>query len=134
MPTNRVSRTLAGLLSAPMVLFTAMPGAALSHGHTPNPQAASPMMAQVPASGDQSIPPEITALEERVRSLHERGEPQRALEEMERVMAWVNANLPKTHPYRARSQAWIGLLLSAVGRRQEALAPTEEALKIYRGL
>ncbi|MFN6339220.1 MAG: tetratricopeptide repeat protein, partial [Cyanobacteriota bacterium] len=37
-------------------------------------------------------------------------------------------------PYRARSQAWIGLLLSAVGRRQEALAPTEEALKIYRGL
>ena len=49
-------------------------------------------------------------------------------------MGWVNSNLARNDPFRARSQTRMGILLSAVGRRQEALAPTEEAVKIHREL
>jgi tetratricopeptide (TPR) repeat protein len=135
MTTPRQRQCLYGLLSAPMALLMAMPAGALNRPPPPKPELALSLLAQGGANTAASvILPEITALEEKARSLYQRGESHKALEEIQRVMAWVNANLPKTHPYRARSQAWIGLLLSAVGRRQEALAPTEEALKIYRGL
>lgn len=49
---------------------------------------------------------------------------------MPKVMAWADGSLPRLHHYRARSRAWIGLMISKVGRCQEALTPTEEALKI----
>ncbi len=86
------------------------------------------------AQAKSEIPPEILALEMKARNLNERSEPQQALALMQQVMAWVNANLPRNDPYRAQTQSLVGALLATDGRHQEALAPTEEALKIYREL
>jgi CHAT domain-containing protein/tetratricopeptide (TPR) repeat protein len=50
------------------------------------------------------------------------------------VVAWVQANRPPLDVFRARALKNLGTFLSGVGQKQEALAPTEEAVKIYREL
>jgi tetratricopeptide (TPR) repeat protein len=113
-----------------LALLVALPVGALERLPAPEDRPDAGLLAQVKSE----IPPEILALEKKARELYGRGEPQQALALIQQAMVWVNANLPSNAPYRASSQSWMGLLLSAVGRRQEALAPTEEAVKIYREL
>jgi hypothetical protein len=110
------------LLSTPLALLVALPVGALERVPSPESRTTSGLLAQVKTE----IPAEIMALEEKASELYRRGDPQKALGLIQQVMAWVNANMPRNDPYRARSQTWMGLLLSAVGRRQEARAPTEE--------
>jgi tetratricopeptide (TPR) repeat protein len=124
------SASTARLLSAPLALLVALPVGALERLPPPENWPNAGLLAQVKAE----IPTEILALEKKASELYGRGEPQQALALIQQVMVWVNANLPRNAPYRARSQTWMGQLLSAVGRRQEALAPTEEAVKIRREL
>ena len=124
------SVSTAKLLWAPLALLVALPVRALERVPAPGSSSNAGLLA--PAKSE--IPPEILALEKKASELYGRGEPQQALALIQQLMAWVNANLPSNDPYRAKSQTWMGLLLSAVGRRQEALAPTEEAVKIYREL
>ena len=64
--------------------------------------------------------------------LYGRGEPQQALAVLQQVMAWVKVNMPRNDPNRAATQNQMGLLLSAVGRPQEALAAAEDSVKISR--
>jgi len=120
----------ARLLSAPLALLVALPAGALERLPAPENRPDAGLLAQVKAE----IPTEILVLGKKARELYGRGEPQQALALIQQVMVWVNANLPRNAPYRARSQTWMGILLGAVGRRQEALAPTEEVAKIYREL
>ncbi|MBM5817567.1 MAG: tetratricopeptide repeat protein, partial [Cyanobacteria bacterium K_Offshore_surface_m2_239] len=134
MPASRHNRPLRWLLALPMAWALALPIDARERPTSLTSSSGTPLLAQASLPTDAEIPKEITALEETARGLVERGDYQQALELMQRVMVWVNANLPKNAPYRASSQTWMGLLLSAVGRRQEALAPTEEAQRIYREL
>ena len=124
------SVSTAKLLWAPLALLVALPVGALERVPAPESRSNAGLLAQAKSE----IPPEILALEKKASELYGRGEPQQALALIQQLMAWVNANLPSNDPYRAKSQTWMGLLLSAVGRRQEALAPTEEAVKIYREL
>ncbi len=124
------SVSTAKLLWAPLALLVALPVGALERVPAPESRPNAGLLAQAKSE----IPPEILALEKKASELYERGEPQQALALIQQVMAWVNTNLPRNAPYRARNQNDMGVLLSAVGRRQEALAPTEEAVKIYRGL
>ncbi|MFI0403610.1 MAG: tetratricopeptide repeat protein [Cyanobium sp.] len=134
MPASRHNRQLRWLLALPMAWALALPIEARERSPSLASPTGTPLLAQASLPTDAEIPKEITALEQTARGFYERGDYQKALELMQRVMVWVNANLSKNAPYRASSQSWMGLLLSAVGRRQEALAPTEEALKIYREL
>ena len=120
----------ARLFWAPLALLVALPVGALERLPTPENRPDAGLLAQVKSE----IPPEILALEKKATDLYGRGELQQALALIQQVMVWVNANLPSNAPYRASSQTWMGQLLSAVGHRQEALAHTEEALKIYREL
>ena len=134
MPASRHNRQLRWLLALPMAWALALPIEARERSPSLAFSTGTPLLAQASLPTDAEIPKEITALEQTARGFYERGDYQKALELMQRVMVWVNANLSKNAPYRASSQTWMGLLLSAVGRRQEALAPTEEAVKIYREL
>jgi tetratricopeptide (TPR) repeat protein len=113
-----------------LALLVALTVAALGRLPAPENRPNAGLLSQLKSE----IPLEILALEKKASELYGRGEPQQALAVIQEVMVWVNANLPSNAPYRASSQSWMGLLLSAVGRRQEALAPTEEALKIRREL
>lgn len=116
------------LLSTPLALLVVLPVAALERGSTiRRDQSDLNLVAQEGAT----IPAEIQALAAKARELHGRQEPQQALAQMEQVMAWAKANLATADPFRANLPAWMGLLLSANGRHQEALAPTDDAVQIY---
>jgi tetratricopeptide (TPR) repeat protein len=107
-----------------------LPVAALEQVAAPEGRPVAGLLAQAKSE----IPPEILALEMKARNHNERSERQQALALMQQVMAWVNANLPRNDPYRAQTQSIVGALLNAEGRHQEALGPTEEAIKIYSEL
>jgi hypothetical protein len=113
----------ARLLWAPLALLMALPVRALERISAPESRSNAGLLAQAKAG----IPAEILALEKQASELYGRGEPERALGLLQQVMAWVNTNLPRNDPCRARSQTWTGLLLSALGPRQEELAPREES-------
>jgi len=81
-----------------------------------------------------ALPVEIASLEKRARGLYQQGETLKALETMQQVMTWVDANLPESSPYRARAQSWTAWLLNAAGRPQEALVRAQESLRTYRSL
>jgi len=124
--STNAARPLCALLALLMVL----PVAALEQVAAPEGRPVAGLLAQA----NSEIPPEILALEMKARNHNERSEPQQALALMQQVMAWVNANLPRNDPYRAQTQSIVGALLNAEGRHQEALGPTEEAIKIYSEL
>ncbi|MEB3316524.1 MAG: tetratricopeptide repeat protein [Cyanobacteriota bacterium] len=134
MPTRHSSHRLSWILATPLAVLMAWPVGAADLKPKREDDRLGTALAQLPAPTEQPIPADITALEETAQGLYERGAYQQALEVMQKVMVWVAGHLPRLHPYRARSQTWMGLMLSKVGRRQEALAPTEEALNIYREL
>ena len=50
------------------------------------------------------------------------------------VVVWVQANRPLLDLFRARAMANFGSFLNEAGQRTEALAPTEEAVRILRQL
>jgi CHAT domain-containing protein len=62
------------------------------------------------------------------------GDPVAALRLQRQVLAWLQANRPALDVFRARAFINLGTFLSAVGQQQEALAPTEEAVRILRQL
>jgi len=120
----------AKLLWFPLALLVALPVGSLEGLAAPVSSLGTALLPQTKSE----IPAEILALEERALDLFGRGEPQRALALIQQVMSWVDSNLPKDDPYRATGLTLMGLMLNAVGRRQEALPPTEEAVKIFREL
>ncbi|MFM7086692.1 MAG: CHAT domain-containing protein [Cyanobium sp.] len=80
------------------------------------------------------MPAEVQEWFEAAGKAYANGDPAEALRLQLQVMEWVQARLGPLHPIRARVLNNLSAFLAAVGRRQEALAPTEEAVKMYREL
>ena len=70
---------------------------------------------------------------QRCSRLHE-GEPAATLRLQQQVLAWTQANRPALDVFRARAFNNLGTFLNAVGQQQQALTPTEEAVRNLRQL
>lgn len=123
---TRVNAT--GLLSAPFALMVIFPARAIELPLNATELSTEILLAQVAPDP----PSDILALDKESQQLYEGGNYKKALALLERVNFWANGNLPRNSPFRARTQHRMGILLSAVGRRQESLSPTEEAVRIRR--
>jgi hypothetical protein len=62
------------------------------------------------------------------------GDPVAALRLQRKVLAWTQANRPALDVFRARAFINLGTFLNAVGQQQQALTPTEEAVRNLRQL
>jgi CHAT domain-containing protein len=63
-----------------------------------------------------------------------KGDSAEALRLQKQVVEWVQANRPALDVFRARAMINLGVFSNGAGLRKEALAPTEEAIKIFREL
>ena len=118
----------ARLLSAPLALLVALPVAALERLPPPENRPNAGLLAQVKSE----IPPEVQGWFDAAKTAAAKGDSAEALRLQKQVVAWVKANRPALDVFRARALINFGTFLSAVGQRQEALAPTEEAVRILR--
>ena len=80
------------------------------------------------------IPAEVRSWTEDAVAAYGRGEVAEALRLQVLALAWVKTRLKPMHPFRAEVLTNLSAFLSAGGRHKEALAVTEEAVKIYREL
>jgi tetratricopeptide (TPR) repeat protein len=80
------------------------------------------------------VPAAIEKLQAEASAADDWGERQKALALQQDVMTWVKANLLAVHPFRAEALNNLGIYLSKMGQRAEALPPTLEAVKIRREL
>jgi tetratricopeptide (TPR) repeat protein len=122
------SASTARLLSAPLALLVVLPVAALERLPPPENRPNAGLLAQVKSE----IPPEVQGWFDAAKTAAAKGDSAEALRLQKQVVAWVKANRPALDVFRARALINFGTFLSAVGQRQEALAPTEEAVRILR--
>ncbi len=92
------------------------------------------MLAQAPGPADPGIPKEVQGWFDAAKAAAAKGDSAEALRLQKQVVAWVQANRPALDVFRARVLINLGNFLSAVGQKQEALAPTEEVVRILRQL
>jgi len=138
MATFRISAGVLSLLSATLATpgtSFAMPAqmqAALQVA-----QAAAGAGAPSPAAGTSVtvlIPAEVERWFAEAEQADDNGQAAEALRLQQQVMAWVQAHLPRVHPYRAKALNNLGIYLSKLGLPQEGLAPSLEAVEIFRQL
>ena len=133
MLTPRHPRSLARLLLPwPVLLIAAMPAATLES--RPSTAAQVSWLAQAPGKGEEVIPAEVQGWFDQAKTAYAKGNPAEALGLQQKVVSWVRAHLGPAHPFRARALNLLGILLSVMGSYREALAPSQEALQIYREL
>jgi CHAT domain-containing protein/lipopolysaccharide biosynthesis regulator YciM len=94
--------------------------------------ASAALLAQAPGPADAGIPKEVQGWFDAAKAAAAKGDSAEALRLQKQVVAWVQANRPALDVFRARALINLGNFLNAVGQRQEALAPTEEAVRILR--
>jgi tetratricopeptide (TPR) repeat protein len=111
-----------------LALLVALPVAALERLPPPENRPNAGLLAQVKSE----IPPEVQGWFDAAKTAAAKGDSAEALRLQKQVVAWVKANRPALDVFRARALINFGTFLSAVGQRQEALAPTEEAVRILR--
>ena len=124
------SASTARLLSAPLALLVALPVGALERLPAPENRPDAGLLAQVKSE----IPTEVQGWFDAAKAAAAKGDSAEALRLQKQVVAWVQANRPPLDVFRARALNNLGTFLSGVGQKQEALAPKEEAAKIYREL
>jgi tetratricopeptide (TPR) repeat protein len=86
------------------------------------------------AAGQKPLPAEVQGWADGAVAAYRRGDPAEALRQQQQVVAWLRANRGPVDAELAGALRNLGVFYSEVGRRAEALAPTEEAVKVYRGL
>jgi tetratricopeptide (TPR) repeat protein len=86
------------------------------------------------ASASDEIPAQVRGWVEQAEAAFKAGDPAEALRLQQKALEWVQAHRGTVDPFRAQVLNNLSVILSALGRRQEALAPTEEAVKIRREL
>jgi len=122
----------ARLLCAPLALLSALPAAlpavALERVLPPGSRPDAGLLAQ----GRSEIPAEVQGWFEAAKAASAKGDSAEALRLQKEVLAWVQANRPALDGFRARALINLGQFLSELGQKQEALAPTEEAVRILR--
>ncbi|MCX5954558.1 MAG: CHAT domain-containing tetratricopeptide repeat protein [Cyanobacteria bacterium] len=92
------------------------------------------LLAQALAPADSAIPKEVQGWADGAVAAYTQGDPVAALRLQRQVLAWLQANRRALDVFRARAFINLGTFLSAVGQQQEAMAPTEEAVRILRQL
>ncbi|MEB3349470.1 MAG: tetratricopeptide repeat protein [Cyanobacteriota bacterium] len=86
------------------------------------------------AAGQKPVPAEVQGWFDGAAAAYRRGDPAEALRLRQQVVVWLRANRGPVDAELADALGNLGVFLGAVGRRGEALAPTEEAVKIFRDL
>ena len=120
------------LLIGPLVLQSTLPAAALEAAAKGLDRSAATMLAQAPGPAHAAIPTEVQGWVDSAKAAYKKGDPGEALRLQKQVVAWVQANRPALDVFRAGALSNLGIFLSAVGQKQEALTPTEEGVRILR--
>jgi CHAT domain-containing protein len=120
------------LLIGPLLLQSALPAAALESAAKGLDRSAETLLAQAPGPASAAIPKEVQEWFDAAKAADAKGDSAEALRLQKQVVAWVQANRPALDVFRARALINLGNFLSAVGQKREALAPTEEAIRILR--
>ena len=122
------------LLIGPLALQSALLATALDAAAKGLDRSAATLLAQAPGPANAGIPKEVQGWADGAAAAYTRGDPAAALRLQRQVLAWLQANRPALDVFRARAFINLGAFLNAVGQQQEALAPTEEAVRILRQL
>ena len=99
-----------------------------------SPDSLPPIAQASPSASAEAVPAEVQGWFDQASAADDRGDYAEALQLQERVMDWVKGHLGTLHPFRANALNNLSIYLSNLGRRAEALPPTEEAVRIYREL
>jgi CHAT domain-containing protein len=134
MAFTRPAGRLHWLLIGHLVLQSTLPAAALEAAGKGLDRSAETLLAQAPGPAAAAIPKEVQGWVDNALTAYKRGDRAEALRLQKQLVMWLQANRPALDVFRARALFRLGVLHSELGRSQEALAPTEEALKIYREL
>jgi CHAT domain-containing protein len=122
------------LLIGPLALQSALPAAALEAAGKQIHRTPETLVAQAPGPAFAAIPKEVQGWLDSAVPAYERGDRAEALRLQKLVVAWVQANRPALDVLNARVLSNLGVFYRSLGRGQEALAATEEGLKIFREL
>ena len=132
MAFTRPAGRLHWLLIGPLLLQSALPAAALEAATKGLDHSAETLLAQAPGPADRGIPKEVQGWFDAAKAASAKGDSAEALRLQKQVVAWVQANRPALDVFRARALINLGNFFSEVGQKQEAVAPTEEAIRILR--
>jgi tetratricopeptide (TPR) repeat protein len=111
-----------------LALLVVLPVAALERLPAPENRPDAGLLAQVKSE----IPTEVQGWFDAAKAAAAKGDSAEALRLQKQVVAWVQANRPALDVFRAKVLINLGHFLRGVGQKQEALAPTEEAVRILR--
>jgi tetratricopeptide (TPR) repeat protein len=134
MAFTRPAGRLLWLLIGPLLLESALPAAALEAAGKGLDRSAETLLALAPGTGVAAIPTEVQGWFDSAKAAAAKGDSAEALRLQKQVVAWVQANRPALDVFRARALINLGNFLSGVGQKQEALPPSEEAVRILRQL
>jgi CHAT domain-containing protein/tetratricopeptide (TPR) repeat protein len=134
MAFSRNAARMGWLLIGPLALQSALLATALDAAAKELERSAATLLAQAPGPANAGIPKEVQGWADGAAAAYTRGDPAAALRLQRQVLAWLQANRPALDVFRARAFINLGAFLNAVGQQQEALAPTEEAVRILRQL
>jgi len=134
MAFSRNAARMGWLLIGPLALQSALLATALDAAAKGLDRSAATLLAQAPGPANAGIPKEVQGWADGAAAAYTRGDPAAALRLQRQVLAWLQANRPALDVFRARAFINLGAFLNAVGQQQEALAPTEEAVRILRQL
>jgi tetratricopeptide (TPR) repeat protein len=119
------------LISTTLALLIGVPAQALQ----PLPSRPTPSSSSLQATAkpeEIKIPDEVLSWVDEAISAYQNGDAAEALQLQLKVMEWANARLDPAHPFRARVLNNLSAFLSAVGRREEALSLSKEAVAFRR--
>ncbi|MFM9103406.1 MAG: tetratricopeptide repeat protein, partial [Cyanobium sp.] len=136
MTRPRSRRRLAWCVAAPLALWMPLSAGALERlPAAPDVAAAGEgWLAQTPPGGELAIPAEVQGWFDGAKAAAAHGEAAEALRLQKQVVAWLEANPKAPVLFKARALINLGVFLSGVGQRQEALAPTQAAVQVLRPL
>jgi CHAT domain-containing protein len=110
------------------------PGAVAAHAAQQLPAGESQSVAQATMPPAKGIPAEVVQWFDAMREAADKDDNALALQMHEKVMAWVETNLPVNHVFRARVMVRYGYVLDKAGSYKEALTPTQKGAQMLRAL
>jgi CHAT domain-containing protein/tetratricopeptide (TPR) repeat protein len=132
MAFTRPAGRLHWLLIGPLVLQSALPAAALEAAGKGLAHSAETLLAQVPSAAAAGFPKEVQGWVDSANAAYTNGDSAEALRLQMQVVAWLQAHRPALDVFLAGALSSLGIFLSGLGQAQQALAPTEEAVKILQ--
>ncbi|MFM9101511.1 MAG: tetratricopeptide repeat protein, partial [Cyanobium sp.] len=120
------------LLISALVLPPSLPAVAMQAAVNGPERSPGVLLAQAPAAAGQAITAEVQGWFDSAKAAAAKGDAPEALRLQKQVVAWLEAHPKAPEVFRAQALVNLGHFLSGVGQRQEALAPTEQAVAILR--